>query len=102
MMRGGIFPVYKPVGLTSAQAVAMVKKQLLPLMQTCDTSGQPAPRVAGGGRKTASRRLKVGHGGTLDKAAEGVLVIGVGKACKELGTFLRCDKEWVGPERTHV
>ncbi len=32
--------------------------------------------------------LKVGHGGTLDRAAEGVLVIGVGRACGKLTDFL--------------
>ena len=32
--------------------------------------------------------MKVGHGGTLDKPAEGVLVVGVGEDCKKLSTFL--------------
>lgn len=30
----------------------------------------------------------MGHGGTLDKSAEGVLVIGLGKDCKKLSSFL--------------
>ena len=30
----------------------------------------------------------MGHGGTLDKFAEGVLVIGLGKDCKKLSSFL--------------
>lgn len=34
------------------------------------------------------RRLKVGHGGTLDPIATGVLVIGVGEGCKRLTGFL--------------
>ena len=32
--------------------------------------------------------VKVGHGGTLDRAAEGVLVIGVGRDCKVLNNYL--------------
>ena len=32
--------------------------------------------------------LKVGHGGTLDKSAEGVLVVGIGDDCKKLSTYL--------------
>ena len=36
--------------------------------------------------------IKVGHGGTLDPIATGVLVIGVGTACRELGKFLNVRK----------
>jgi tRNA pseudouridine55 synthase len=40
-------------------------------------------------RKTlGGRRIKVGHGGTLDPLATGVLVLGVGRGCKELGQML--------------
>ena len=90
-MRGGIFAVHKPSGITSAVAVARVKHALIPLVTP------PAGGLEGGSvsRKVLQRRLKVGHGGTLDKAAEGVLVIGVAKGCKQLGSFLRCDKSWV-------
>lgn len=36
--------------------------------------------------------MKVGHGGTLDPMATGVLVIGVGRGCRELGNFLKGGK----------
>ena len=65
--------MYKPLGVTSAHVVAIIKATLL--------SEQSAP----GFRR--SRQLKVGHGGTLDKCAEGVLVVGVGEDCKKLGFF---------------
>lgn len=52
----GLIDLYKPSGMSSAQAVARVRKIL--------------------GEKT------VGHMGTLDPMAEGVLVIGVGKATR--------------------
>ncbi|MFA6305959.1 MAG: tRNA pseudouridine(55) synthase TruB [Candidatus Gracilibacteria bacterium] len=47
--------------------------------------------------KTVRRILgvkKVGHGGTLDPLATGLLILGVGKATKSLGKFLGCDKEY--------
>ncbi|MCK9186649.1 tRNA pseudouridine(55) synthase TruB [Candidatus Gracilibacteria bacterium] len=37
---------------------------------------------------------RVGHGGTLDPLATGLLVVGVGKATKSLSKFLGCDKEY--------
>ncbi|CAN0054385.1 unnamed protein product, partial [Discosporangium mesarthrocarpum] len=33
-------------------------------------------------------QIKVGHGGTLDPMATGVLVLGVGKGCQKLTSFL--------------
>ncbi|CEP16583.1 hypothetical protein [Parasitella parasitica] len=38
-------------------------------------------------------RLKIGHGGTLDPMAEGVL--GLGRGCKELTDYLECTKEYI-------
>ena len=38
-------------------------------------------------------KIKVGHGGTLDPLAEGVLVLGVGKGTKVMGEYL------AGPKR---
>jgi len=61
----------KPVGLGSTQAVSAVKRAL---------------REAGQGR------TKVGHGGTLDPLAQGVLPIAVGEATKLAGRMLDSDK----------
>lgn len=61
----------KPLGLGSTQAVAAVKRNL---------------RQAGFGK------LKVGHGGTLDPLATGVLPIGVGEATKLCGRMLDASK----------
>ena len=44
--------------------------------------------------RSERKKLKVGHGGTLDKDAEGVLVIGIGKDCKQLNHFLQGTKEY--------
>ncbi|MBW6530202.1 tRNA pseudouridine(55) synthase TruB [Sphingomonas sp. RRHST34] len=61
----------KPLGLGSTQGVAAVKRALR-------TAGAP--------------RLKVGHGGTLDPLATGVLPIAIGEATKLAGRMLDGDK----------
>ncbi|MBU0625422.1 tRNA pseudouridine(55) synthase TruB [Patescibacteria group bacterium] len=59
----------KPAGLTSHDVVDRVR------------------------RATGVRR--VGHGGTLDPFATGLLIVGVGReATRELSSFLGCDKEY--------
>jgi tRNA pseudouridine55 synthase len=63
----------KPVGLGSTQAVAAVKRAL---------------RTAGHGK------AKVGHGGTLDPLASGVLPIAIGEATKLSGRMLDADKAY--------
>lgn len=65
-----IINVYKPTGMTSFKCVAAVRKIL--------------------GTK------KVGHAGTLDPEASGVLPICVGKATKLLEFFLLCRKSYRG------
>jgi tRNA pseudouridine55 synthase len=64
----------KPVGLGSTQAVAAVKRNL---------------RNAGHGKG-----VKVGHGGTLDPLASGVLPIAVGEATKLCGRMLDASKTY--------
>jgi len=61
----------KPRGLGSTQAVSAVKRVL---------------------RKAGHGKVKVGHGGTLDPLAEGVLPIALGEATKLAGRMLDSDK----------
>jgi tRNA pseudouridine55 synthase len=61
----------KPLGLGSTQAVGAVKRALR-------TGGYP--------------KLKVGHGGTLDPLASGVLPVAIGEATKLAGRLLDSDK----------
>lgn len=63
----------KPVGLGSTQAVAAVKRNM---------------REAGHGK------VKVGHGGTLDPLAQGVLPIALGEATKLCGRMLDATKAY--------
>lgn len=50
-----------------------------------------------GGKRRRTRRpieVKIGHGGTLDPMATGVLILGFGKGTKALGGFLGCTKTY--------
>ncbi len=71
--RGGLVVVDKPPGLTSHDVVARIR------------------RVAG------TRR--VGHAGTLDPMATGVLIVGVGRATRLLGHLSLHDKDYLATAR---
>ena len=62
----GFYNVIKPTGVSSAYIVGKIKKIL--------------------------KQKRVGHMGTLDPAAAGVLTIGVGKATRFFDYFLNKDK----------
>lgn len=72
-MPNGWLILDKPRGLGSTQAVAAVKRVL---------------RQAGYGK------VKIGHGGTLDPLAEGVLPIALGEATKLAGRMLDASKTY--------
>lgn len=63
----------KPYGLGSTQAVAAVKRCL---------------------REAGHPKVKIGHGGTLDPLASGVLPIALGEATKLAGRMLDSDKTY--------
>lgn len=73
-MVSGWIVLDKPLGLGSTQAVAAVKRNL---------------REAGFGKG-----VKVGHGGTLDPLASGVLPIALGEATKLAGRMLDASKAY--------
>ncbi|MCO4781503.1 MAG: tRNA pseudouridine(55) synthase TruB [Candidatus Cloacimonetes bacterium] len=66
----GIINLYKPVGVTSTDCTNWVKRLL--------------------------NIKKVGHGGTLDPFAEGVLPIGINKGTKLLEGYLQGTKSYIG------
>ena len=63
----------KPVGLGSTQAVSAVKRAL---------------------REAGEPKTRVGHGGTLDPLASGVLPIAIGEATKVAGRMLHATKQY--------
>ncbi|MCR9205066.1 MAG: hypothetical protein NXH75_10840 [Halobacteriovoraceae bacterium] len=66
-----ILPLHKPVGMTSYDCIREVKNPILDHL----------------GRGKGRRKLKIGHFGTLDPFAEGVLLVGTGKAMKLMAQF---------------
>jgi tRNA pseudouridine55 synthase len=44
--------------------------------------------------QTGTKKVKVGHGGTLDPFATGLLIVLVGNACKRADTLLKLDKTY--------
>lgn len=81
-MKHGIYNIYKPPGPTSHDIVNQVRR----------ISGDPtSPRQNG----ATKGKEKVGHAGTLDPFAEGVLIVAVGREyTKKLGQFLKMDKTY--------
>ena len=63
-----IFPVWKPIGITSYDVIRQVKKSV--------------------------PNIKIGHCGTLDPFAEGILILCAGKSTKKIDGILTLDKEY--------
>jgi len=61
----------KPAGMTSFGVVARLRRVL---------------------SRAAGKKVKVGHTGTLDPFATGLMIIVTGKKCREADTFMKLDK----------
>lgn len=84
----GIFAVCKPSGPTSQDVVAKLKH-----IFTKSPEYQTEQKSQTRGSRRRQRFIKIGHGGTLDPLAEGVLVIGIGSGTKQLAKYLgQCSK----------
>mmetsp|Transcript_31258 Transcript_31258/g.72716 ORF Transcript_31258/g.72716 Transcript_31258/m.72716 type:complete len:314 (-) Transcript_31258:313-1254(-) len=83
----GLLVVHKPQNWTSFDVVGRLRNVL---------EGHLSKH---GHTFRARRHLKVGHGGTLDPLAEGLVVIGVGKGCKQLQQYLSGGKGYVARAR---
>ncbi len=96
--------INKPEGWTSFDVVGFVRKKLMneqansPLprassskpLATYDPSGELTKRIE------KQKRIKVGHAGTLDPFATGLLIVGVGReATKKLDEFKMMPKTYV-------
>ncbi|ODQ54311.1 pseudouridine synthase [Saitoella complicata NRRL Y-17804] len=85
----GLFAVNKPSGhLTSASITNRVKYLL-------SKSPNFAKEWPGGKRRSKKTSYaKLGHGGTLDPLASGIMVLGVNDGTKELSSMLNCSKDY--------
>ncbi|ORY71205.1 pseudouridine synthase [Pseudomassariella vexata] len=98
----GVFAINKPLGMSSAQVIRDCQQHLNPSALFKPMIDQErAARSQESNNKKKRRgfgkndlRVKMGHGGTLDPLATGVLILGVGKGTKSLQSFLDCTKTY--------
>jgi len=72
---GEILLINKPLTWTSFDVVNFIRKFL---------------------RATVKQKVKVGHAGTLDPLATGLLIVCTGRATKRINEFMGLDKEYTG------
>lgn len=70
-MNDGIMLIDKPAGMTSFGVVARVRRML---------------------SQQHGKKIKVGHTGTLDPFATGLMILVIGKECKNAGSYSKLDK----------
>ncbi|MCJ1403312.1 hypothetical protein MMC11_006535 [Xylographa trunciseda] len=96
----GVFAIHKPPAITSAQVVRDLQRAFNPSDLFAPwLANEKANRDRENNFQKKRRRdnrlqVKIGHGGTLDPLATGVLIIGVGKGTKHLQNFLACTKAY--------
>ncbi len=73
MSEDGMLLIDKPAGITSFGVVARVRRQL---------------------SQQLGKKAKVGHTGTLDPFATGLMIIVTGKECRNAGNYSKLDKEY--------
>ena len=70
-MTDGVILIDKPAGMTSFGVVARVRRVL---------------------SRQNGKKMKVGHTGTLDPFATGLMILVIGKECKNAGNYSKMDK----------
>lgn len=88
-----IMLVDKPAGISSFGVVARVRRQLSEQAGTVEVKGKD------GIVRTKRKKVKVGHTGTLDPFATGLLILLIGKGTKHANDFLKLDKEYLATIR---
>lgn len=92
-IKGDVILVDKPSGMSSFGVVARVRRKLSERAGMIEVVGKD------GVRRQKRRKVKVGHTGTLDPFATGLLILLAGKETKKANDFLKLDKEYVATVR---
>lgn len=90
---GEILLVDKPAGVSSFGVVARVRRKL------SEEAGYIEVKGKDGVVRQKRKKVKVGHTGTLDPFATGLLILLVGKGTKRANEFLKLDKEYIATVR---
>ena len=88
-----ILLVDKPAGVSSFGVVARVRRRLSEEAGYVEVVGKD------GVARQKRKKVKVGHTGTLDPFATGLLILLVGKGTKRANEFLKLDKEYIATLR---
>lgn len=92
--------INKPTGLSSAQVLRDLQTHFnpstlfAPYLASEKAKRDRENKTQRRRRRDKSIQVKIGHGGTLDPLATGVLIAGVGKGTKALQDFLLCTKQY--------
>ena len=78
MISGTMLLIDKPKGQTSFQAIHTLRKAVT---------------------QCSGKKLKVGHAGTLDPLASGLLIVCTGTSTKSISSYLNMDKEYIAKIR---
>ncbi|KUI71378.1 hypothetical protein VM1G_07379 [Cytospora mali] len=98
----GVFAINKPYGMSSAQVIRDCKtyfnpsKTFEPMLESEKAARAKESQFQQKRRRRVKQavEVKMGHGGTLDPMATGVLILGCGKGTKALSSFLGCTKTY--------
>ena len=77
----------KPKGITSFDVIRRLQRRLGDQMRALDNGASDSNKKR--------PRIKMGHAGTLDPLATGLMIIGVGPGTKRLTNLVKLDKEYV-------
>ncbi|OAP63082.1 tRNA pseudouridine(55) synthase [Fonsecaea erecta] len=97
----GVFAINKPPSISSAQVLRDLQHKFAesqtfaPLLEKTRKAQEEQERHQPKRRKRGNdQTFKMGHGGTLDPLATGVLTVGLGRGSKSLADFLSCKKTY--------
>ncbi|KAF2835371.1 pseudouridine synthase [Patellaria atrata CBS 101060] len=97
----GVFAINKPTSISSAQVLRDLQRHFnpsslfAPWLEHARAKRTQESRFQRQRRREKGRiQVKLGHGGTLDPLATGVLITGVGSGTKALSRFLECTKSY--------
>lgn len=103
----GIFAIHKPSGVTSSQFLGKIQKIFTQSDVFHEDMNKAKEKVRYDlksnarwsqqkvEKKVRDLKVKIGHGGTLDPLASGVLVVGIGLGTKKLQYYLtECEKQY--------
>lgn len=96
----GVFAINKPPSISSAQVIRNLQHVFnpsalfAPWLRAERDFRREESRRHGNRRKDRRVQVKIGHGGTLDPMATGVLIMGIGSGTKRLQDFLECTKSY--------